>query len=306
MKLTIIYSTNRDYPQVDWFLDSLNPQRDDEIFVIVVQPKPTADSYGWGSSISVRHVKMKPTVWAGEHRLTKEDWWAKANHLNTGICLCTSEWIAFADDRSIVMPGWLDRIRAAMDASYIVCGAYQKVQNMIVERGVAKSFVANPGRDSRLNALDPRLEYVEKYWLPNKPPYRCPGEWTYGCSIAMPLEWILQIGAFSELCDGLGGEDYIMGLQAYNNGYPIYFDPEMKIVEDRTPEHSTPTMIRRDFGVSPNDYSHKLLEALRHRKTAGHPFNIRELRDNALAGKPWPAPWGPTHHWWNNVPLGEL
>lgn len=301
--LTIVYITNRDEPKLEWFFESLNGNPK---IVVVDSRWDKRSNLKWDADCGA--YLPKPTVWSGPSRLTKEDWWSASNARNTGISLCRTKWIAFADDRSVVLPGWLDRIQASMTSPmpYVVCGAYQKVTQMVVENGSIKSFVANPGRDSRLNALDPRLEYAAKYWVPNKSPYKCPGEWTYGCSLAMPLEWALSVGGFDETCDGSGGEDYIFGLMLQNNGYPIYFDPEMKIVEDRTPSESQPTMIRRDFGISPNDYSHKILNLLKDRKTAMHGFDIRKLREDALNGKPWPKPWGPTNHLWDGKPLSEL
>lgn len=296
--LTIVYISNRDKPEFNWFYESFRPQRTDldleTCSVKLIYIKRDASNVGFSKS-------PKPTVWSGPSRLTKEDWWSAASARNSGICHCQTEWIAFVDDRCVLLPGWLDCVKEAMEGNYIVCGSYEKRHSMTVENGIIKNAGIITGTDSR-------LEYCEKYWVPHgmKPPFTCPGEWTYGCAIAMPLEWILNIGGFEEMCDSSGGEDYIMGLMAQNNGYPIKFDSRMRMVEDRTPSEIGPVAIRRDKGVSPNDKSHALLEMLRHKKTTMHGFDIRAERDRVLAGQPWSPAWGPTTDFFDGQPVSEM
>ena len=50
----------------------------------------------------------------------------------------------------------------------------------------------------------------------------------------------------------------------------------------------------------------RILKMAEGRKTAMHPFNLRELRADIQSGKTWPKPWGPTHHAWTKQPLSEL
>jgi hypothetical protein len=114
------------------------------------------------------------------------------------------------------------------------------------------------------------------------------------------------VGGFDETCDGLSGEDYVFGTMLQNSGRPIYYDPRLMLVEDRTEGQCGPTFKRSDYGTSPDDWSHKLLSMVKDRKTALHSFDIRSVRDNALAGKPWPTPWGPFKHAWDGVPLEKL
>ena len=309
MKLSLIYITSRDEPQIDWFLDSLCAQKttDDLLEVIIVAGKNS--KLPETAAMSFRHVLPKPTVWSGPSRITKCDWWSAANARNTGICFAKHPSIAFIDDRSVLLPGWLDRAKSAVDGGYVVCGTYQKVTELIVENGKAKSFVANPGRDSRLNAVDPRVDYTNTYWVPyfkNQGPFPCPGEWTYGCSLVLPLEWALRVGGFDETCEGVGGEDYIFGLMLQNQGFPIYFDPRMKMIEDRTPECSHPTIIRRDKGASPNDKSHALLAKLRVLKRAILPPDLTAMRASVQAGRGFPPPTSPAVDWYDGEPLGQM
>ena len=293
MNLTIVYITNRDEPRLDWFTASLMLQTHSQPIILVVSPHN-------------RHgVFPKPTVWSGPSRLTKQDWWSASNARNTGICLCQTDWIAFVDDRCVLMPGWLDCIRAAMSRPfpYVLCGTYEKRINMTVENGV----IINPGT---IIGRDSRAEYCETHYVkPHgmKPPFKAPGEWTYGCSIALPLEWALNIGGFEEEhCDGLSGEDYVFGKMLENNGYPVMFEPRMKMVEDRTEGQCGPIAIRRDKGVSPNDKSHAALDKLKGLKHTLNRFDIRKVRADVLAGKPWPPPSGSDKDWFDGQPLSEM
>ena len=117
----------------------------------------------------------------------------------------------------------------------------------------------------------------------------------------------MNVGGFDEaICDGLSGEDYCFGKCLENAGYPIKYDPRMMLVEDRTPGQIGPVAIRRDKGVSPNDKSHAALDKLKGLEHTLNKFDIRKLRDDALAGKPWPAPSGSAFDWYDNQPLSEM
>ncbi len=309
--LTIVLITNRNEPKIEWFIQSL--PKGEEFHVICVDSQAQSRPYflnlfnGEEPALSqiencfLSVVNPKPSFWSGPKRLTKDQWWSVSNQRNSGICLCRTKWICFVDDRSVLMPGWIGHIKAAMESPdpYVLAGRYEKRKEMTVENGAIKHGGTITGKDHR-------YEYVQKYWSSLKPPLKCGGEWTFGCTIALPLEWALEVGGFDETCDGLSGEDPIFGLMLQNNGREIRYEPRMLMVEDRTPSECGPTYKRSDFGVSPNDFSHKVLNLLKDRKTAMHGFDIRKVREDALNGKPWPAPWGPTHHLWDGKPLVEL
>lgn len=319
--LTIVYITSRHHPQGHWFLDSLETQLSpgDDVRVIVVDallskmPQAEADRYVQvlrpdppvrdRVGLSFDKLKItapKPTVWQGKHRVTKEDWWAASNARNTGIALCQTEWLAFLDDRCVLQPGWLDGVRGAMEGNYVVAGAYEKRTGMTVESGIIRNGGIVTGTDSR-------LEYCRKFYDPESAPHQMPGEWTFGCNLALPLEWALAVNGFEEEhCDGIGSEDSIFGLMLANNGFPMRYDPSMVMIEDRTPSASLPIMRREDKGVSPNDKSHALIDKLRGLKRTLNRFEIRELRNSVLNGGPWPAPTGSTTDWYDGQPLCEF
>jgi len=295
--LTIIYTSARRSPCFDWFLDSLRIEADGKcsdfelIFVDFMFGQrahpiaPLPDNF--------RHVPCKPSVWQGQHRLTKDHWWAKSAYLNTGLCLAKGEWVACVDDRSLLRPGFFAAIKEAMKGGYGVAGSYEKRVNMKVEGGRIVDHGTTIGFDPRMKGYSgkPVMTYGEKF---------------YGCINSMPLEWALKVGGYDESCDSLGYEDTIFGHTLARNGLIIKFDPRMKIIEDRTLPECESLVKRTDKGISPNDKSHALENRTGGKLTATHDFNIRHVRDMVQRGEPFPIPTTPTHDWYDGKPLTEF
>lgn len=294
MKLTIGYCTAREHPEIGWFLDSLCHQidKDDKIKVIVVdyfkETRPLMA--GLNCPIDVYHVLPKPNVWQGKHRLTKKEWWAKSAYINTAICLCETDWIAFCDDRSVLLPGWLNAIKRAERGQYAVAGSYEKRKGMTVENGFIKHGGIVIGEDPRK-------------WKSTTP---IPGSHWFGCTNALPLEWALRINGADESCDSLGMEDVVFGQMLGKAGCSIQFDPQMKIVEDRSEATYEAAVGRTDKGISPKDKSHGILTRIHDRDKATHHWNLRDVRKVVMAGQGFPIPTEPTHDWWDNKPLVEF
>lgn len=301
--LTIAFCTSRLRHQLSWFLDSLRTQvkESDNIQILVIDGYTHCEgkvSFIHSDNVFLQSIAPKPTVWSGPQRLTKQEWWSKSNSLNTAIALACGEWFCTMDDRSVILPGWLDSIKQAMEGNYAVFGAYEKRVNMKVENGVIVDSGTAIG-------VDDREAYCRKNWggQPNVP---CPGEWSYGCNLAMPLEWALEANGFSEVCDGSGAEDTYFGLCLKANGHDTRYNYFQKVIQDRTPSELGTPMRKEDYGVSPNDYSHMLMNIHLPLKRAPHPFDIRDVRDAALRGEPWPEPWGPRVHIWEQKQLEDL
>jgi len=293
--LTIAYISNREQCHLNWFSQSLRMEGGEKnirIFCV-------------GNSAefpNVNRITPKPSIWSGESRLTKENWWSKSNSLNTALALCETEWFCQLDDRCVLMRGWLDAIKQAMDGNYIVCGAYEKRTAMTVENGVIKNAGIVIGKDDR-------EQYCETYYKPNgmKPPYPAARGWLYGCSVAYPLEWALQVNGYPEdYCDSLGMEDVVFGMMLQNAGYPMKYDPRMKIIEDRTPSEIGPATPRTDKGKSPADKSHKILEIFKESKTSLNSFDLRTMRKSVLSGNPFPKPSASNRDWYDGQLVSEF
>ncbi len=290
--LSIVFVTARSEPEFRWLCDSVRRESDCPIIVI------HSRTLGYQPSEGVTFRNPKPTVWSGAHRVTKQDWWSKSNFLNSGFCFCRTDWVMCVDDRSVLLPGWLDRVKAAMAGNYAVCGSYEKRYNLKVENGVIVESGTVSGRDGRLDQLQSHFAGATLV--------DCPGQWWFGCLNALPLEMVLAINGADETCDGSSMEDIVFGMMLKNAGFPVKFDASLALVEDRTPEKLGPVIRREDKGVSPNDKSHALLEMLRHRKTAQHPINLRVIRDQVLNGGEFPPPWGPVWDWWDQQMIRDF
>lgn len=300
--LTIVYTTSRREPKIEWFFDSLAKQiyshEEEAIKVIVVDSFADPGRHEWmaqrltesSATFSIKHVAPKPTIWQGPHRITREDWWAKSNALNTGIALCKTEWIAFCDDRCILGPHWLQSIRHAMDDEYAVCGSYEKRSDMKVEDGAITDYGTLIGEDVR---------QPKGFPVPTK-------DW-YGGSGALPLEWCLAVNGFSEdLCDSLGLEDAMFGVTLHNSGYPICYDSRMMLLEDRTQGQIDGALKRTDKGISPNDKSHEIVARLHHSTTSMNSYDIRDVRNRVLASEPFPPPSASHTDWFDGQPVSEF
>lgn len=311
--LTIAYFTSRKSPMIEWFFSSLNRETGGDyegISIVVVdrwygeRPENIYDLWPYNDGFgSLRHVSPKPCVWQGQHRLTKEDWFAASNARNTAICLAEDGWLAFVDDLSVLTPGWMNAVREAMAGcdKTITCGAYQKVGSLGVARdGTITSY------EDRVAGMDNRWKYGS-----TSGPVKCEGNWMFGCSLVAPVEAFLSINGFPEaLCDGMGFEDVIAGIMLEKKGYSFQYDCRMLTMEDDDLHSQLPIMKREDYGISPNDKSHAVL-SIAQGGDGWHPNyfgeeGIRGLRQRILAGEPFPIVKIPEHEWFTKTPLSEL
>jgi hypothetical protein len=300
LKVTVCYITNRLDPKIHWFLDSLRLQikPEDEVNVIVVDFYAEDRPLQFDGTLKVLHVTPKPNVWQGKHRLTKDHWFAASNARNTGLCLCHTDWIAYVDDLSVLWPSWLDSVRQSYEKNYIALGAYKKVKSLVVENGYIISFDAFPqGTDSRLKHGGEVIS--------------CGGDWLYGCSLAGPTEAFLTVNGWPETHDGMGFEDSCMGICIGNtNKFSFRYDKRMLTLESEDHHGGKDYQFKHtDFGISPKDKSHALLNIAKASKWFPNyfePDGIRGLRDRVLRGEPFPIQQNPRHEFFTGRPLTEL
>lgn len=300
--LTVVYVTARHEPKTEWFLDSLHRETGGDYSntkIVVVnsfleQPYNIEKRVFDGSIVRFKHVPPKPTIWQGKSRITKEDWWAKCNALNTGIALCDTEWIAFVDDRSVLSHGWLQCVQDSMIHNYAVCGSYEKRSNMKVENG----DIVDPGE---LLGQDIRTQRG----FPVKT-----SDW-YGGSGALPLEWCLRVNGWPErICDGLGFEDIAFGILIRNNHLELRYDSRMRIIEDRTPTEIGGAL-KRASKPSPNEdkyqaKDYRILSIMGESTTSGNSYDLTTLRRKTLAGEPFPSPSDPHTDWFDGQRIEEM
>lgn len=306
--LTVCYMTNRRNCQFEWFRDSLARECNNdfkEIKLVVVDfhadaPGRLAEIRPPSGLTNFVHTAPKPTVWQGRHRLTKVDYFAASNARNTAICYAEDGWIAFVDDLSVLLPGWLDRIREAMAGWYIVLGAYAKVKNLVVRNGVVESYDEHSGgRDSRWGRGS------------DSGPVEIDGGAMFGCSLAAPVSAFLDTNGFDEDCDSLGSEDYICGIALEQNGYKLRYDRRMMTFESEEHHHIDPSFKRVDMGVSPDDKSHAILHLAKsgqRKKFPNYfgPGGLPELRQHILRGGSFPVNLNPRHCWFSGKPVEEF
>ena len=138
----------------------------------------------------------------------------------------------------------------------------------------------------------------------------CDGNWLYGCSLAVPVEALLSINGFDETCDGMGFEDCLAGIMLAKKGYSFVYNRKMLTFESEELHHQFPVMKRTDYGVSPNDKSHALLNlTLQGDGWAPNHFaegGLSALRSTILAGGSFPIPQNPKREFFTGTPLSDL
>lgn len=319
MRFSIAYLTSRKDPKFEWFCDSLFRQmtREDSVEIIVVDYlswyEPDQRSNYFTSKARARQeVKVtppKPCSWQGPHRKTKVDHFAAANARNTAMIVAHSEYIVFADDLSVLMPGWLDNVRHAVENRYFVGGAYAKVKELEVEDGEMTHYSPyDGGKDGRIHLGS--TGGIKKVT----------GDFLYGCSFGAPLDAMLDIGGMDEACNGMGFEDVCFGLRMANSGRSLFYNVNMLTWESEE-LHSTPGnahFIRHhypttavNFQAPPggkNESDWYMLIYARNNKDAFWPgekhWLVEQRRHYQRTGEFMPST--VTHNWADGRPLGEL
>jgi glycosyltransferase involved in cell wall biosynthesis len=229
--ISIVYITYRENCGFEWFIESLCNQATAEqraqIQLIIVDgllfesDQPVRRAYFQDliqGQIESIHVSPKPTMWQGQYRVTKDNYFAAANTRNTGACYAKHPYIAFVDDLGVLGPNWLEAVFEGSRHNHIYCGAYTKVKDMVVKDGKFISGNTQGGVDHRLAVYSQDVSVV-------------PGAHMYGSSFCMPLCWLFELNGLNEMCDGMGGEDYDFGIRIVRQGKVLQYNKRMFIHE---------------------------------------------------------------------------
>jgi hypothetical protein len=329
LPLTIVYLTFRERPRFEWFVASLNrefreaPDIDKAALqVIVIDGRHPRNL---DANFPFEHYAPKPTVWQGAHRLTQRDYFCAANARNTAFAHALGGHVAFVDDLSVLLPGWLKAHVHAAEHGYVLCGTTCKHKNIEVSRDgeILRFDNFPPGADSRLKYLSNERR-------------GCGGSWVYGGTFSVPLEHALRVNGQDEIHDTIGGEDYDFGVRLERSGSSIQISRACGTLEDEDGHHAESPAVRLDKPWPPKSIpsartltpggwtaaatpdnandgpytSNYLLNRLKRERdrvwTIGNAFVLRELRDQVLAGEPFPIPSEPSAHWVDGQPLAEM
>jgi N-terminal domain of galactosyltransferase len=332
--LTVAFLTFRQSPRFEWFQWSLErelrsmPDFDRKALqVVVVDGRYPRRRFPPRLSLPFEQLAPKPTVWQGPHRLTTQDYFCAANSRNTAFARARHGHVVFVDDLSVLLPGWLKAHVHAATHDYVLCGITNKCKDIMVapDGTIVSSTPFPPGVDSRLGNF-PEGDGI----------FPCSGGWLYGGTFSVPLEAALRVNGQDEVYDGIGGEDYDFGTRLERAGMKVFISRSCGTLEDEDAHHAEASTVRLDKpwppterragrslspagwsmpaepdNVSDGPYSSNYLFHRSQRESArvwtlGNAFNLRDLRADVLAGKPFPIPTGPTQHWVDGQPLAEM
>lgn len=298
MNLSVAYITARKEHHVEWMMDSLATQmRDgDRIEMLICDLHFDGVARFEYKGMDVIQFEPKPSVWAGRHRLTKEQWWDKPSQMNSAICMAKNTTLAFVDDRAVLGPEWLQAVRDSIAGNYLALGTYAKHHGMQVENGKIINHGRKDGEDRR--------------GLPKTGTHRVHAGHFFGCCWAAPIEWILQVNGIEERCCALGFEDVITGHFIDNHNLMMRFDSRLLVTQDRTPSECGPVMKRTSkerFQYDQSDKTWTALKTFAKDKQANPGLNMREMREQVLGGKTFPHHNGqPSKDWYDgaDIPKG--
>jgi hypothetical protein len=322
-EVSVVYLTHRRNPRFEWFVEAFARQvGDDDVEVLFVDGLHSPDRsaaldelvrgrFAW------RHLPAKPNPWNGPQRLTRDEYFAPASARNTGLVCVRSPYLVFCDDCAVPMPGWWDEARAAARHGYVVAGAYEKHEEMVVEDGLlVGGRPASEGRDVR----DWRWKQGDAEAL-----VQVGGADLYGCSFGAPRELLLAVNGSDELCDPIGWSDCQLGLRLQRQGATIFYSRRMLTVESIDQYKEEPVLLKLNRSLEPEAYMQRLRDfGLEERSGDRDWSNLSMLYDLSYAAGTWslgnaydlgalreadlPATVAgfEERYWFDGVPLAEL
>jgi len=230
-KLSIIYVTCRRQPMFQWFVETLISQYENNIVTDQIIFIDSFIHYQEGREEKLRkivnnrfqylHIAPKPSIWRGIHRKTKTNFFDASATRNTGLIVSENEHVVFVDDLSALTEGWINHHRKAAENKIILCGAYDKVSNIVVNNNRIESY-ARKDCDTR-GLHQPTEENI-----------KVGGGWVFGQNVSFPFEYLEKINGYDEFFARRGAEDCNLGVRLELAGYRdlIYYNKNCLIIED--------------------------------------------------------------------------
>jgi len=229
--LTIVYVTCRREPMFQWFAETLISQYPDGVvtdqiifidsFIHHEEGRIEKLAKIVDGRFCYTHTPPKPSIWRGKYRKTKSNFFDASSTRNTGIVLAENEHIVFVDDLSALADGWLNYHRKAAEDKVILCGAYDKVSDIVISSNKIVSYKANN--------LDHRG--VSQVGNDN---LKVSGGWVFGQNVSFPLEFLERVNGYDEFLARRGCEDCNIGVRMELAGYKdlIFYNKNCLIIED--------------------------------------------------------------------------
>lgn len=304
--VSIAYMTNRKKCMWEWFVDSLWQQCNGEQLFQLIFIDYFADDMDRQQELKrivngrfeYTHKTPKPSVWQGKHRLTTKNYFCAANSRNTAVCYANRGQLAFVDDLSVLLPGWLDQVLHSSINRYVMAGAYKKVLELTVEEGSIKHYKEfGGGIDSRWGTGS--IDGIQP----------CHPAHLFGCSFSVPIQAMLDVNGMDEINDGIGGEDYCLGIRLHRQQWRMFYNRNACTFESEEMHGLEAPMIRLDKRMGDTYSSNIVLNELISSKriqARGNDFNLTELRQHILNGGEFTVPTEPTLDWRDNEPLQNM
>ena len=230
-KLSIVYITCRREPMFEWFVETLISQYENKVVtdqIIFIDSFFCYDDKRGEKLIKIvngrfnyTHTSAKPSIWRGEHKITRCNFFDASGTRNTGIILSENEHIVFVDDLSALADGWLNHHRKAAEDKIILCGAYDKVSDIVISNGSLTSYNgSNCDHRFQKQTSDEKI--------------KIPGGWVFGQNVSFPFEFLERINGYDEFFARRGCEDCNLGIRLELAGYSdlMFYNKNCLIVED--------------------------------------------------------------------------
>jgi hypothetical protein len=233
-----------------------------------------------------------PSAWQGKYKLTANNYFCASVARNTGVCYAKYDYLTFVDDLSIMSPGLVAAVISSCNSSYTMAYGYKKVYNLEVDNG------------SVVNCLEHQAGIDSRWHL--GPIANINGSSFFGY-ISLPLEHLLKVNGYDEICNSIGGEDYNLGVRLEKSGISLrylnssfYYESENVGSQDVSFFRIDPLLSNIEYKSLMNkfsiktrwvengrtDVSHLLLDMVFSGScwTRGNNYNLRELREYILNG----------------------